>query len=254
MIFYYNEDVEYEELKSRGRVMYTPDYARLLDILEMKLDGRESITDTVNMDNVPVLLECPDELCGDCRYDVTEPVTVGEPETELKSEPFRVLIVLEISGMDDPVVPLRDMLEKYKTKANITVFFCTAAGGKLYDHLDDMYTDNPYICRAGAIRCSAAEKKEVIGKIDWSAGEKAALQNRAERVLRDEWTRIAGKTVYDHAVAMSGINNFWDNMNRFVPAKETVLFKKTASTDDMVRDISKAMDDIFAACTIDNNR
>lgn len=245
VIFYYNEDMEYETLQTKNRVMYTSDYARLLDILEMKLDGRESIADTVDMDKVPVLLECPAELCGDCGYGVTEPMDEAETESERIGDFVRILIVLDVTGMEDMVIRIRDIVGKYRTKADITVFFCTASGGRIYDYLDNMYTDIPYMCRAGAIRCSEAEKKEAIGKIDWNAGEKAAaLHNRAERVLRDEWTRIAGKTIYDYSVAMLGFNNFWDNMNRFVPAKNTLFFKKKASSEDTFRSMCDVLEDI----------
>ena len=245
VIFYYNENVEYEELQTKGRVMYTADYARLLDILEMKLDNRKSITDTVNMNNVPVLLECPMELCGDCGYGVTGPVSIGNPVTSQdEKDPVRILIVIDVTGVESTVGVLKDMLEKYKSKAHITVFFCTAAGGKLYEYLDEMNTDISYICRTGAIRCNETERKEVIRRIDWEAEEKDAALNRAERVLRDEWKRIIGIKLYDYAVVMSGISNFWDNMDRFAPANETFLFKKGDSAEETVNNIKSILDRI----------
>ncbi len=245
VIFYYNENVEYEELQTKGRVMYTADYARLLDVLEMKLDNRKSIKDTVNMNNVPVLLECPKELCGDCGYGVTGSVSsCNSVAVRDEKDPVRILIVLEIKGVESTVVTLMDILEKYKSKANITVFFCTAAGGRLYEYLDEMNTDISYICRTGAIRCNEAEKKEVIRRIDWGAEGNSPALNRAERVLRDEWNRIVGKTVYDHAVVMSGINDFWDNMDRFVPANETFLFQKGDSAEETVKNIKSILDKI----------
>ncbi len=246
VIFYYNEDVEYEELNTKGKVMYTGDYGRLLDIFEMKLSGQDTIEDTVNMDNVPVLLDCPGELCGDCGYGVTEGKGREEDvEITVPGSLTKVIVVLEITGIESVVTSLKELLDGYKTKMNITVLFCTASGGKLFEYLDDLHTDISYICRAGAIRCSAAEKKEVISRIEWEGGADSSVSTgRAERVLRDEWIRIIGRVSYDHGVAMTGINNFWDNMNRFVPAREVSYFRKKISVDDTVSDIKEALDKI----------
>ena len=229
IIFFYNENTEYDELITKNKVFCTSDYARMLDLFEMKLRGEDTIKDTVDMDKVPVLLDCPPELCGDSSFHVVER---SPSDSERKSinidKRKKILIVMETAGTDITVKKLHEELTKYLKDMHITVFFVTGAKGTLYKQTDDMVTDISYICRAGVIRCTPAERKAVIGEIDRNMRQTDPVYyNRLEKVLRDEWIRCIGKTEYDVAVIMSGMSKFWDNMINVCPSDETFIFKKS---------------------------
>ena len=240
IIFYYNKDFEFDDLKMVHDLMYTNDYERLLDLLEMKLSGGDSVYDKVDTEKVPVLFDCPSELYGEKDYGIIANPRTQECGVCCTDKRKKAILVLNISDSGLTIKKLHKILSSYKDDINITVFFVNSAGGALYDHLKEMGTDISYICRSGMMRCTDAEKKAVIGSIKWEERSDAPhYYDNLENVLRDEWKRCLGRSEFDLCIFMSGMSRFWDNMERVFPAERVLRFNKSKNDQKLIEIFEK---------------
>lgn len=238
VILFTNQISEIEDISCKNDFLVVSDFEVLSDIYEALLSGSEIISCKKEYNKGTELPDCPSELMGEKDYKTVKgnisSLSCEVINSEASHEKARILLLVETCGLNDFLYGLNESLKKYKDKVFLTVLYRGSWNTTLYDRIADIDTDIPYICRSGEIQCEDEFKEEIIKT-------NCAGKSWTKEVVQNEWKRILGRTDFDYAIGIRGVNVFWNNMYEYVPASKFDLYEKKESASDMIDEIENLL-------------